>query len=114
MMDDVAYLIREESNGTDENGNEIIEKTGRMVFCKVRSVARNEYYDAATDNLRPELILTVSHSVDYEGEKLVKFHDKYYDVTRTYYDGDAVELTLSGSIGITSDNDGRESKDGNN
>lgn len=110
MMDDTAFLVKEESTGTDENGNEIIQKTERMVFCKVRSAARNEYYDAATDNLRPEFVLTISHAIDYENEKLVKFHGKYYDITRTYYDGDAVELTLSGNIGITSDNDGEESE----
>lgn len=109
MTDDVAYLINEEKNGTDEDGNEIIEKTPRKVFCKVRSVSRNEFYDAATDNLRPELVLTISHQIDYENEKLVRFHNKYYDVTRTYYDGDAVELTLTESIGISSENDGRES-----
>lgn len=110
MTDDVAYLIKQTSAGTDENGNEIIQKTERMVFCKVRSAALNEYYDAATDNLRPEFILTISHAVDYEDEKLVRFHDKHYDVTRTYYDGDAVELTLSGSIGITAENDEEESE----
>lgn len=109
-MDDIAFLVKEESAGTDENGNEIIERTERRVFCKVRSAARNEFYDAATDNLRPEFILTISHAVDYEGEKLAAFRGYYYDITRTYYDGDAVELTLSGKIGITANNAGEESE----
>lgn len=104
MTDDICYLVKETAAGTDSNGNEIIEKTERFVFCKVRSATHNEYYDAATDELRPEIIITISHSVDYENEKLVKYHDKFYDVTRTYYDGDAVELTLTGNIGVAARN----------
>ena len=104
MTDDICYLVKETAAGTDSNGNEIIKKTEHRKFCKVRSATRNEYYDAATDELRPEYIIEISHSVDYEGEKIVKYKDKYYDVTRTYYDGDAVELTLTGNIGVAARN----------
>lgn len=100
-MDDFAYLIKEEATGTDADGNEIIRKTTRGVFCKVRSITSAEFYEAATDNLKPEAVLTISHSIDYEDEKLVKWRGEYYDVLRTYWAGDAVELTLTKTIGIT-------------
>lgn len=100
MYDDIAYLIKEKTTGTDSDGNETIERTSRMVFCRVRSVSRDEYYDAATDDLKPEVMITISHRIDYDSEKLVEFNGEYYDVIRTYWREDEVELTLQKSIGI--------------
>ena len=99
-MDDIAYLIKEEVIGKDTDGNEVTKRTPRMVFCRVRSITGTEYYNAATDNLRPEIVITISHRIDYEDEKLVRWHGKYYDLIRTYWSGDGVELTLSHSVGI--------------
>ena len=100
MYDDIAYLIKEKTTGTDSDGNEIIERMPRMVFCRVRSVSRDEYYDAATDDLKPEVMITISHRIDYDSEKLVELNGEYYDVIRTYWREDEVELTLQKSIGI--------------
>ncbi len=100
MYDDIAYLIKEKTTGTDSDGNEIIKRTSRMVFCRVRSVSRDEYYDAATDDLKPEIMITISHRIDYDSEKLVELNGEYYDVIRTYWREDEVELTLQKSIGI--------------
>ena len=100
MYDDIAYLINEKTTGTDSDGNEIIQRTPRMVFCRVRSITREEYYDAATDDLKPEIAITITHRIDYDSENLVEFNGEYYDVIRTYWRGDEVELTLQKSIGI--------------
>ena len=99
-MEDIAYLIKEVPDGIDEDGNEIIVRAPRKVFCKTASISRSEYYEAATDGLKPDIAITISHSIDYEGEKLVRFRGDLYDVIRTYWRGDEVELTLSGKIGI--------------
>ena len=108
-MDDIVYLINEEATGTDADGNEIIERTERKVFCQVRGISRAEFYDAATDNLKPEIAVTVSNKIDYHGEKLARYHGKLYDIIRTDWRGDAVELMLAYSIGITEGPDGEES-----
>ena len=100
-MDDIAYLIKEEVTGTDADGNEIITRTPRMVFCKARSITQTEFYTAGTDNLKPEIAITISHRIDYHDEKLVRYHGNYYDLIRTYWNGDEIELTLARNIGIT-------------
>lgn len=100
-MDDIAYLIKETATGRDEYGNEIIERTPRMVYCQVQTVTQSEFYAAGTDGIKPELELTISHRADYEGENLIKYNGAVYDIIRTYWKGDAVTLTIAEHIGIT-------------
>lgn len=96
-MEDVAYLIKQNTTGYDDEGNPIVTRSMHQVFCKYGSVTRTEFYQAAEQDLTPELEITISHRIDYEDEKLVFFHDQFYDVMRTYWNGDEVELTLAKS-----------------
>lgn len=98
-MEDIAYLVKEKYVSVDSEGNVIRRREAREVLCKVESISRREFYAAATQDLRPELTLTISHQIDYDGEKLVTYHDKLYDVIRTYWQGDEVELTLTKRAG---------------
>lgn len=95
-MDDIAYLITESTPTYDEYGNEILTRTESQVFVQERSVTHSEFYTAAQVGLHPTVVLRISHKLDYEGQKLVKFHDVIYDVTRTYGSPgeDWIELTL--------------------
>lgn len=99
-MDDVTYLIDEQEDGRDADGNVITVKTPRMVYCKVDSVSRNESYAAGTDDIKPELDLVISNRIDYHGENLLRFHSELFDVIRTYWRGDSVTLTVAKHIGI--------------
>ena len=98
-MEDIAYLVTEKITGVDDDGNELKKWLSNRVFCKVRSVTRSEFYNAATDGLKPNLDITISHRIDYNGEKVVWYNDQLYDVIRTYWNGDEVELTLQSRIG---------------
>lgn len=100
-MDDVAKLVTEYYEGQDSEGNPNIRRYAVEVFCKVRSVSRYEYYRAAEQNLRPDIVMTISHRIDYNGEKMVIYDGKIYDVLRSYWSGDEVEITLSERIGDT-------------
>lgn len=95
-MDDIAYLITESAPTYDEYGNEIMTRVESQVFVQERSVTRSEFYTAAQVGLHPSIVLRISHRLDYEGQKLVKFHDVIYEVTRTYSSPgeDWIELTL--------------------
>lgn len=99
-MDDVAYLIKKQETGRDADGNVTMSWTERMVYCKVDSVSRNEFYAAGTDDIKPELDIVVSHRIDYDGENLIRFHGDLFDVIRTYWRGDSVTLTVARHIGI--------------
>ncbi|AYB47129.1 phage head closure protein [Paenibacillus lautus] len=68
----------------DDIGNQIpIDPVRTPVYCQLRSVGRNEFYNAAVTGLRPEFIFII-HAYEYNGEQLVEFEDKKYRVLRTY------------------------------
>jgi len=78
----------------DDIGNEIpSDEVPRKVLCKVESVGRNEFYSAASSDLRPEIVFTI-HKYEYENERKVKFEGQKYSVIRTYAQGiEEIELT---------------------
>ena len=98
-MEDVARLITERYIGQDSDGNPTLKRYATEIFCKVGAVSRNEFYRAAEHDLHPDLVITISHKIDYNGEKLVMYNGKLYDVIRSYWAGDEVELTLTEKTG---------------
>lgn len=101
-MDDVVKLIST-TYTVDEYGNQISTDTTRTVFCKVRSVGRTEFYQAAQDNLYPSIVVSISHYKDYLGEKALLHTDwtgteRRYVITRTYRTGDSIELTCEEKV----------------
>lgn len=77
----------------DEISNQIPVENKTPVFCDVKSVGRSEFYNAATTGLKPEIIFVV-HNYEYEGQKLVEFENKKYNVIRTYSTNfEEIELT---------------------
>ncbi|MFE1630747.1 phage head closure protein [Brevibacillus reuszeri] len=78
----------------DAIGNQIptdpIETT---VLCCLDSVGRTEFYNAAANGLRPELLLVI-HAFEYNGERKVMFQGVTYNVIRTY-EADFEELELT-------------------
>lgn len=98
MMDDVIKLIST-TYTYDAYGNEVPTETLRQVFCKVRSIGRNEFYQAAQNNLHPEFVFVLSHYRDYHGEEKIRYTawdgiEKTYSVLRTYRLGDSDELEI--------------------
>ena len=98
-MEDVAAEYLTEYTGQDADGNAQHKRYARGVFCDVRSVTQNEFYRAAEQDLHPDIVITISTQADYNGEKMVAYNDKLYDVIRTYWAGDEVELTLAERTG---------------
>lgn len=113
-MDDVIRLIAGTKVTIDEYGNQTITEETRTVFCKVNSVGRTEFYQAAQNDMHPEYLFHLSHFKDYLGETELYYTDwtgteKRYTITRTYRRGDAIELTAEeriGDYGVGTDSDG--------
>lgn len=99
MMDDVVTLIGDGTIEYDEAGNQIETREETTVFCFAESVSRSEFYSAASAGLKPEWTITISNGIDYNEQKLARFHGELYSVIRTYRDGDSVELTLERKVG---------------
>lgn len=113
-MDDVITLIQEVVVGHDEQGNELIDSTERNLFCRVFGVSRNEFYQAAAVNLRPEITVRLSEADDYHGEATAKYRGTYYSIIRAYRDSGSyhygagmapneIELVLARKIGNETD-----------
>lgn len=113
-MDDVITLIQEVVIDYDEEGNEILETSERELLCRVFGVSRNEFYQAATLDLKPEITVRLSEADDYYGEQTARYRDNYYSVIRTYRDSGSyhhgsgmalneIELILARKIGDATD-----------
>lgn len=102
-MEDIAYLVSESYISTDAEGNRLQKRNLSQVFCKIQSVTRKEYYDAATQDIAPELDMTISHTIDYDNQEMVMYHGVLYDIIRVYWRGDAVSLTLARRAGTVED-----------
>ena len=77
----------------DEWGNQVPVETRKPVLCNIKSIGRNEFYNAAMNGLKPSIIFVI-HGYEYEGEQEVEFEGEIYKVIRTYATGfEEIELT---------------------
>lgn len=77
----------------DEYGIPKTTETRKTVLCQKKSVTRNEFYGAAANGLKPEVVFVV-HGYEYDGEERVEYQDRTYHVIRTYStDFEEIELT---------------------
>ncbi|WP_227397328.1 hypothetical protein [Jeotgalibacillus aurantiacus] len=93
---DVIDLISidEENEVINENGYPVPAETRREnIFCNKKDVRSAEFYQAAAQNIRLEMMLEM-HSVDYQGEEYLFFHrdQSRYFIERTYDRGEKIEL----------------------
>lgn len=73
----------------DSIGCEIKEASEKKILCKVSSIGSAEFYQAQTNDLKPEMKFII-HSFEYAGEKVVEFNNVKYQVIRTFM-GDTVD-----------------------
>ena len=92
MFRDVITLISESpaAHGVLDD----VTETQNQVFCSVRSVGMNEAYQAMSNGLHPQFVFVLSECGDYNGEKIVIYHEKRYRVIRTYQQNQGIELTV--------------------
>lgn len=94
MYDNIAYLIKDGARTYDTYLNEHIAQTRRMVYVQPKSVYNSEFYNASILGLHPSITLTLTNREDYEGEKLVEFEGKTYEVIRADWKAQRDSITL--------------------
>lgn len=96
MYDNIAYLLKDGAKTYDTYLNEHIERTRRMVFVQPRSVYNGEFYNASIMGLHPSITLTLTNRADYDGETLVEYEGKLYNVIRADWKAqrDSISLVL--------------------
>lgn len=88
---DVIYLLTPKATKTPQ-GVTVKTYTERLIFCRVRSISRAEFFDAGRNGLNPDFEFVI-FAGDYNGERLVRYNGDTYAVYRTYYgDNDNLEL----------------------
>lgn len=92
-MTDILTLIQV-TPSRDDQGDPVLLETSRVVFCGVRSIGQQEFYQASATDFHPELKLILADYLDYQDERLVEYNGIRYRVIRTYRAGQELELTV--------------------
>ena len=105
MYESTAVLLSDPVATYDTYGNEVLTHDRVEVFVKPRSVYASEFYQAAQVGLHPSIVLVLGNRADYDGQKLVEYEGKVYDVIRADWTNgrEAISLTLEERIGHDGD-----------
>jgi SPP1 family predicted phage head-tail adaptor len=95
MSYDYELTLINETNTEDDIGNQKPTNTETKIFCGIKSIGRNEFYNAAVAGLKPEIIFII-HGYEYNSQEKVKYDGKLYKVMKTYSTNfEEIELTCS-------------------
>ena len=76
------------------------EKTvSRDVFCRIASIGTNEFYQAHSAGLKPDIKFVIADYEDYEGESILTYNQATYTILRTYRVDNELEITCQAEIG---------------
>lgn len=77
------------------------KQSERTVFAKVLSIGMNEFYQAQSTGLKPELKFEIADYLDYNNEKELIYNDVKYQILRTFRkNGKNLEITVYGGVNI--------------
>lgn len=91
IRDDVCYLVKEDPSARGLFDPATLEE--RMVYCRTESVGSADFWRAQTAGVELTLVFILSDFIEYHGEKLIRYGDRYYQVARTYINGREIEIT---------------------
>ena len=83
MYDSIAKLQGPSTVSYDIYGNETITYTETDVFVMPRGVYNAEFYNAAQAGLHPTITFELANRADYNGERLILWGGKTYNIIRT-------------------------------
>ena len=101
MYDSIATLKGEPITTYDEYGNEVITYQDNQVYVMPRGVYSAEFYNAAQAGLHPSITFVLTNRADYNGETLIEWNGKFYNVIRTDWTAqrDSISLICEERIG---------------
>ena len=94
MYDSVAILKAYGTPAFDIYGNEIETITTSSVFVMPRGVYNAEFYNAAQLGLHPSITFELTNKADYNGEKVIEWEGKDYNVIRTDWNAQRDKISL--------------------
>lgn len=101
MYDEQIKLLGEETIVNIPGQGREKKQTERTVFAKVLSIGMNEFYQAQSTGLKPELKFEIADYLDYKNEKELVYNKVKYQVLRTYRKNKRqLEITAYGGVNI--------------
>ncbi len=101
MYDEQIKLLGEETIVNIPGQGREKKQTERTVFAKVLSIGMNEFYQAQSTGLKPELKFEIADYLDYDNEKELIYNKVKYQVLRTYRKNKRqLEITVYGGVNI--------------
>lgn len=94
MYESTAILKAYGTPTYDEYGNEIQTVTETEVFVLPRGVYNAEFYNAAQAGLHPSITFDMANKEDYNGQKLIEYEGKDYNVIRTDWNAQRDKISL--------------------
>ena len=94
MYESTAILKAYGTPTYDEYGNEIQTVTQTEIFVLPRGVYNAEFYNAAQAGLHPSITFDMANKEDYNGQKLIEFEGKDYDIIRTDWTAQRDRISL--------------------
>ena len=94
MYDGIAILKSYGEPTFDQYGNEFPTVIAREVFVQPRGVYQSEFYNAAQLGLKPSVTLYLTNKADYQGEKVLTYEGKEYNVIRTDWNAQRDGISL--------------------
>ena len=94
MYDSVATLKAYGTLFYDKYGNEVQGDIETTVFVQPRGVYNAEFYNAAQAGLHPSITFVLTNKADYNGERLIEWDGKSYNVIRTDWNAQRDSISL--------------------
>ena len=91
IRDDVCFLVSEIPS--PHGIFDAVMRTERMVYCRVNSVSSADYWRGQTAGVDLAIVFVLSDYLEYQGEKLIRWGDRYYSVVRTYVNQNEIEIS---------------------
>ena len=94
MCDGIAKLKSFGEPTFDRYGNPTATVTEKKVFVQPRGVYQSEFYNASQLGLKPSISFFISYKGDYNGEKVIEYEGRDYDVIRVDWSAQRDGITL--------------------
>jgi hypothetical protein len=101
MRWDTTITLVAVATGVDDEGVPTKEETTREVFANRRRISLERWASTANAGFEPNAEFEL-HTVDYDGEQVVRFGGKEYMIRRASVEGDYTVLDLE--VGRTIEN----------
>lgn len=101
MYDDVVYFSSfEDGTEKDQFGDPVqTEKRSEPIFAELKSIGQTEFYQAQTNDKKPEIKFKIADYLDYQNQKYLIHDGIRYKILRTFRtESNELEITCYGGV----------------